>query len=95
MLLSEQQNFLVKKKLNEKKLMTMFKAFTKFDPAEYLTTEEQIQSYLTVAKETNDPVIYENACEVAERSKKKLLSKNLEARVVLQDPKNDCGQRCL
>lgn len=74
--------------------MIMSEAFTKFDPAEYLTTEEQIESYLAVAKEANDPVINEQACEVAERAEKTFFSKNSEARVILQNLKNDCNQGC-
>lgn len=54
----------------------MSESYTKFDPIEYLTTEEQVESYLAVAKEANDPVIYEQAREVAERAGKKLFSKN-------------------
>lgn len=42
--------------------MIMSEAFTKFDPAEYLTNEEQIESYLAVSKEAKNPVIYEKAC---------------------------------
>lgn len=72
----------------------MSESYTKFDPIEYLTTEEQVESYLAVAKEANDPVIYEQAREVAERAGKKLFSKNSEARVVLQNSKNDCGMGC-
>ena len=72
----------------------MSETFTRFDPAEYLTTEEQIESYLAVAKEANDPVIYEQACEVAERAEKIFFSKNSEARVILQNLKNDCDQGC-
>lgn len=74
--------------------MTMSESYTKFDPAEYLTTEEQIESYLAVAKEANDPIIYEQAYEVTERAGKKLFSKNSEARVVLQNSKNDFGMGC-
>lgn len=72
----------------------MSEAFIKFDPAGYLTTEEQIESYFTVAKEAKDPIIYEQAYEVAERAGKKLFSKNSEARVVLQNSKNDFGMGC-
>ena len=72
----------------------MSESYTKFDPIEYFTTEEQVESYLAVAKEANDPVIYEQAREVAERAGKKLFSKNPEARVVLQNSKNDCGMGC-
>lgn len=48
----------------------MSEAFTKFDPTEYLTTEEQIESYLAVAKEAKDPIPCEQACEIAERAGK-------------------------
>ena len=72
----------------------MSESYTKFDPIGYLTTEEQIESYLAVAKEANDPVIYEQAYEVAKRAGKKLFSKNSEARVILQNSKNDCGKGC-
>ena len=65
----------------------MSESYTKFDPIEYLTTEEQVESYLAVAKEANDPVIYEQAHEVAERAGKKLFSKNPEARVVFAELK--------
>ena len=64
-------------------------SYTKFDPLEYLTNEEQIEIYLAVAKEVNDPIIYEQACAVAERAKKKLSSNQFKPYTVLQNQKNE------
>lgn len=67
--------------------MNISENFSKYDAAEYLRTEEQIENYLAMAKESKDPVIYEQACEVAERAKKKLSSNQFKPCTVLH-PKN-------
>lgn len=71
----------------------MSESYTKFNPLEYLTTEEQIESYIAVAKEVNDPIIHEQACEVVERAKRKIIRTGSAIKVFVPVLKNQDDEK--